>query len=71
MLFGEYVLFKAFIDLKSLLIFPKGQLSVRKSDFKGQFSARQLFLILKVSEFIWFFGCQLTSLITMMKRVIS
>ena len=34
-------LFKAYIDLKSWLIVPKGQLS-----------ARQWFLILKVSEFI-------------------
>ena len=34
-------LFKAYIDLKSWLIVPKGQLS-----------AKQLFLILKVSKFI-------------------
>ena len=53
-------LFKASIDLKSWLIVPKGQLN-----------ARQLFLILKVSEFISFFDRQLTSSIKMMKRVIS
>ena len=53
-------LFKAWTDLKSWLIVPKGQLN-----------ARQLFLILKVSEFISFFSCQLISSIIMIKRVIS
>ena len=46
-------LFKAYIDLKSWLIVPKGQLSARQLfDFQSQLSVRQLFLISKVNKFI-------------------
>ena len=53
-------LFKASIDLKSWLIIPKGQLN-----------ARQLFLILKVNEFLKFFGCHPTPSIIMMRGFIK